>query len=276
MKIAKCKNCNNEFNKKNSRHIYCSSSCREDYKYELRECILCKKKFKSRKTLKTETSRYCIKCMRKKFPTNRGVKYSKLVDVQCETCGLKFKREQNRIKERIFCSPKCSHIGFQNRRVRNCSNCGKEISKKASDFFLPSGKEKTEVYCSVECMGEHYSEKGRFSGANSGTWNGGKIGYKGITWSKQRRKARKRDNYTCQRCGILEEECGDKELSVHHIIPFALWNDSEEANNLENLITLCEACHRKEHSGDNHPSKFNETYKKFIEKQNTILDNDIV
>lgn len=208
--------------------------------------------------------------MRKKFPTNKGVKYSEPISVQCETCGLEFKREENRIKNRIFCSKECFSKGSENRKTRPCSNCGENITKKKSDFFVRNGKEKKEVYCSYECMGEHYSEEGRFSGVNSGTWNGGKVDYKGPTWLRQRRLAKNRDNSKCQKCGILEMDYNGKELSVHHIIPFILWNNSSEANKLNNLITLCEDCHRKEHSGDNHPSKFEETYKEFIKKQNTI------
>lgn len=51
------------------------------------------------------------------------------------------------------------------------------------------------------------------------------------------------------------------ELSVHHIVPFISFDDYLEANKLDNLVSVCEPCHRKIHSGDNHPTKFKETYK---------------
>ena len=41
-----------------------------------------------------------------------------------------------------------------------------------------------------------------------------------------------------------------------------------EANELDNLISVCEPCHRKIHSGDNHHTKFKETYKNLELKNN--------
>jgi len=98
-------------------------------------------------------------------------------------------------------------------------------------------------------MGIYYSESGMFSGENSSTWAGGDIGYYGPNWYANRKKARERDNYICQDCGKKEEQYGC-ELSVHHIIPFRNFNgDWEKANQLTNLITLCEyPCHRIRHS----------------------------
>lgn len=101
-------------------------------------------------------------------------------------------------------------------------------------------------------MGNYYTESEMFSGENSGTWAGGDINYYGPNWLSQRKKARERDNFTCQDCGITEEQYG-RELSVHHIVPFRKFNgDLEKANQLANLIILCEyPCHRKRHSKKN-------------------------
>ena len=53
---------------------------------------------------------------------------------------------------------------------------------------------------------------------------------------------RNRDNYTCQNCGMIEEEhliVYDRVLSVHHI-------DYDKENlHSNNLITLCLKCHTK-------------------------------
>lgn len=98
-------------------------------------------------------------------------------------------------------------------------------------------------------MGSYYAENQMFTGENSGTWAGGEINYYGPNWYHQRRKVRKRDNYTCQDCGITEKEYGNQ-LSVHHIGPFRNFHgDWRKANELSNLISLCEyPCHRKRHS----------------------------
>lgn len=79
--------------------------------------------------------------------------------------------------------------------------------------------------------------------------------YYGDNWLSQRNRARERDNFTCQICGITEKEYG-KQLSVHHKVPFLLFDDYKIANKLKNLTSICEPCHRKVHSGKNHPSKY--------------------
>jgi 5-methylcytosine-specific restriction endonuclease McrA len=54
----------------------------------------------------------------------------------------------------------------------------------------------------------------------------------------QKRKARARDDRTCQHCGAPGSD-------VHHIRPFRFFTDYREANELTNLITLCKPCHRR-------------------------------
>lgn len=82
-------------------------------------------------------------------------------------------------------------------------------------------------------------------------WRGGRALYYGPNWREQRLKALERDNHTCQRCGITEKEIGI-ELDVHHILLFKNFgvNKYLEANNLDNLITLCKSCHMKLTNGD--------------------------
>lgn len=100
-------------------------------------------------------------------------------------------------------------------------------------------------------MAKHYAEI--YTGENSPTWKGGKRHYQG-GWLKSRDAARKRDRYTCQMCGITEELYG-QEMSVHHIKNYRFFEDKFEANNLSNLICLCEPCHRFIHSNENSDSK---------------------
>lgn len=63
----------------------------------------------------------------------------------------------------------------------------------------------------------------------------------GSNWPKQKALARQRDNYTCQSCGVLES---GRAHDVHHKTPFRLFSSPLEANQLENLVTLCPSCHR--------------------------------
>lgn len=80
------------------------------------------------------------------------------------------------------------------------------------------------------------------AGEKNWRWKGGTVTYRGPNWIKQRRKARKRDNYTCQRCGATQEELG-RNLDVHHIIPYREFTSYEEANQLDNLTCYCKSCH---------------------------------
>jgi DEAD/DEAH box helicase domain-containing protein len=78
----------------------------------------------------------------------------------------------------------------------------------------------------------------------------------GPNWPKQRDAARARDGYRCQGCGAAE--LGDRQHDVHHRIPLRAFVADparrggrpaerawEAANVLENLVTLCSACHHQ-------------------------------
>ena len=90
-------------------------------------------------------------------------------------------------------------------------------------------------------------------GSNNHQWRGGRWTYDGhhygANWSTQRRIAKRRDGYICQRC---EKKFPIKspKLHVHHIVPFRTFNfipgENEnylQANRIDNLICLCEECH---------------------------------
>ncbi|HVP21452.1 MAG TPA: DEAD/DEAH box helicase [Anaerolineaceae bacterium] len=64
----------------------------------------------------------------------------------------------------------------------------------------------------------------------------------GPNWNHQRNLARQRDHYTCQVCGRPENGV---QHQVHHKVPFRTFSSYLEANRLDNLITLCSACHQK-------------------------------
>lgn len=72
--------------------------------------------------------------------------------------------------------------------------------------------------------------------------------YYGPDWYQIRPEIRALDDHECQRCGTTNEEheaeYGSK-LHVHHIRPFRFWDDHEQANREENLVSLCYQCHRQ-------------------------------
>ncbi len=84
----------------------------------------------------------------------------------------------------------------------------------------------------------------------------------GPNWQAQRQKALQRDQFRCRMCGAAllgpegESAMSGRDLHVHHIRPFRDFdytpgrNDNYlQANRLENLITLCAACHRRAEEG---------------------------
>ena len=72
----------------------------------------------------------------------------------------------------------------------------------------------------------------------------------GPEWSKARRAALVRDEHRCRQCGAPVRE--GRSHDVHHIRPFRDYGylpgenrNDREANRLDNLITLCPACHSR-------------------------------
>lgn len=126
---------------------------------------------------------------------------------------------------------------------------------------------KTHRYCSKKCKDLAVSiyawER------NTHMPRTGRKKYYGPNWHQQRRLARERDGFRCTRCGVHENEYG-KELSVHHKIPFVYFDSYIEANKLENLVSLCEPCHRKVHSEENHPCSFDSNKIKYNHTHNTM------
>ena len=70
----------------------------------------------------------------------------------------------------------------------------------------------------------------------------------GTGWKRQSDIVHLRDNYRCQSCGAPES---GRAHDVHHRIPFRTFKDeqghpdTERANHIDNLITLCHSCHRR-------------------------------
>jgi 5-methylcytosine-specific restriction endonuclease McrA len=102
-----------------------------------------------------------------------------------------------------------------------------------------------------------------FGGDKHPNWAGGKNRYRGKNWARQKRLALIRDDYTCQKCGITRAKCIKKyhrSPNVHHIKPYRFFNSYEKANDLENLITLCDGCHQK--AEWEYRKKYHEEYEK--------------
>lgn len=159
--------------------------------------------------------------------------YKGKVECVCIRCGKTFLIFPSWVAkgEGLFCSRACT----RNRVAKECAQCGKGYEVMANE--APRSR-----FCSRPCKAE-WQRHNRL-GAESPGWRGGYDPYYGPNWRERKRAARKRDGFTCQRCGITEERLNRK-LDVHHIIPFRTFGIERyrEANRLENLISLCHLCH---------------------------------
>jgi 5-methylcytosine-specific restriction endonuclease McrA len=110
------------------------------------------------------------------------------------------------------------------------------------EFYVVPSKRDTAHFCSRKCHDKYRSIHNR--GGNNINWKGGYKSYYGPNWPLQRNKARERDNFACQICGIREDRL-PRTLDVHHKIPFREFGIKRyrNANLLPNLLSLCRPCH---------------------------------
>lgn len=159
--------------------------------------------------------------------------YKPKVQRQCERCGKTLQVHESQIAngEGRYCSREC-----KNQRIEKvCELCN-------NTYAIPANQAPRNRFCSKACVSEW--QRQTWVGPNAPAWRGGHTPYYGPNWRNQRRAARKRDDFTCQRCGIAEERLY-RNLDVHHIIPFRAFGIEryKEANRLANLISLCHLCH---------------------------------
>ena len=239
--VKKCLICDKEFKVDKCREEtakYCSRECMGKSKEvnRVKICPICNEEF----IYKKKNQIYCsAKCM--------GI--SKQLDIKkCLYCGEDFKPYKDFLK---FCSRECSHSYhsgdknsmYKGKDKHTCEWCGGEYE----DY--PSRNKRTR-FCSEKCRIEWV---GKFnSGEGSYMWKGGnRTDYRGPNWRKQRSLVIERDNCKCSDCGISNNDSLVKYkavLSVHHLKPYHEFDNYEEANKLENLITVCLSCHKaREH-----------------------------
>jgi 5-methylcytosine-specific restriction endonuclease McrA len=163
----------------------------------------------------------------------------------CLMCGDDFEAPKA-IKKITTCSVYCKVVKLALQKSK-----GKYTLCRICDKPIWSQPKKNKQFCSVKCKNIGTSVYTAERAITRGVYRK----YYGDNWLPQRDKARERDSYTCKTCGIFEMDYG-RQLSVHHIKPFVLFNDYREANKLSNLIAVCEPCHRRIHSGDLHHSRY--------------------
>lgn len=197
------------------------------------------------------------------------------VTVLCAECGASLQRTRPQLEHArySYCSLACKHRG-QSRvlrgpdgplsgRQRPASHCANISAAKKGRTLPPDSKtpplqitcehcQRTVTYsgyakcqrkhnrfCSHECAWAYL----RVDPQRHPSFRGGRLPYYGPNWPKQSRLARARDRHTCQACGLHQTK---PLLHVHHLRPFREFGgDYEAAHQLDNLRTLCRACHKQ-------------------------------
>lgn len=123
----------------------------------------------------------------------------------------------------------------------DCETCGETLERSPFDIDRNDNH-----FCDNDCYSTWLSHNQVRE--NNPSWKGGYQQKYGSNWKRNKRKARERDGYQCQGCGINQDryraETGWK-LDVHHIVPAREFETPEQASRLSNLVTLCRSCHIK-------------------------------
>lgn len=219
------------------RRKYCSRKCSSlAQKISVSvQCPTCGKAFKVQPyRLRNSDTVYCsVKC----------AKYQ--VSMTCDWCNKTFQKPPSAIKDHNFCCRKCCRawqgangiVGYKYAQVEvTCATCGKVFSRQKNAVERSKNQ-----YCGKECF--YKAHQDNMAGELNPAWRGGFDPYYGPNWKRQSRRARNRDNHTCQRCGITEADL-ERKLHVHHKIPLREFDRNfRKANALANLVSLCPSCH---------------------------------
>lgn len=200
------------------------------------ECICqqCEKSFsRASSKVKRGAGKYCSRACRDLSRTTR-------MNCICQQCGKSFELKPSAVKRGWgkSCSRACANLLLIKQVDCVCGQCGNSFKAHPSAIKRGGGK-----YCSPQCFGLAHT------GETSYSWRGGHRYYRGKNWGTQRKLAYARDSGICQHCGKKSQK-GKPKNAVHHIKRFDEFNgDYLAANQLTNLITLCQPCHMKAEHG---------------------------
>jgi len=231
-----------------------------------RQCPVCGSSYSADSTRlsfgrQTTCSRQCSYALRAK-KLDRTRRFS------CAVCGKGVLRSPAQVKSAfVFCSRTCHYkgrsLGLVQRVVvtpyavteagrqawRDAAEARRGVLRKepitwtcevcGTERVLPRGllaPARRLRFCSPDCANR------ALRGVGNPSWRGGHPDYYGPDWRPLQRLARKLDDYLCQRCEVPQSELG-RALDVHHIKPVSSFVNVNDANFIENVVSLCHDCH---------------------------------
>ena len=209
-------------------------------KYNVVDCLWCGKAF-------YQQTAHHVYCCRNSYDSARA-KIIKDRTSYCKICGSPY---DSRKHESLYCSNECWRIDQGRKLLRYCVICGQMFMPWKCgiyhDFPVTCCEKCAKIYAFQQEQIRREKISVAFKGKNHPQWLGGKITFRGENWQWNRKRALERDQYKCKHCGITNKQHKKKwkcSLEVHHIKPFRFFDSAEEANQLENLISLCTSCHK--------------------------------
>lgn len=254
--MVDCPTCSESFD--SSRGLGVHHSTVHDELLPNRECARCGTEFHSE-----HEKKYCSEECRDEavsFEGENHPNYSGGKDTtECEICGSTFDYYPSE-KPGLYCSTCVEEEEWRytpdvegknhprwsgGERELECEECGATFTRRRS--FSDSDH----VLCSDECQYAWLSEA--FTGEGHPNWEGGTEANYGRGWTRVRRQALERDDHECVICGTGREDLG-RNPDVHHIVPVRAFVETPataeaDAHYLENVVSLCPACHRKAEFG---------------------------
>lgn len=246
--MVECPTCGSEHSTEKNMKIHHSHEHGESIAGVVVDCFSCGTEMRVRPYRKEKYDHHtCSKdCQRELLSELKSGEHNKLL-LECNNCGSDVEKWPSQVFDGVYCDRSCAiedrahvHEG-KNQIPVQCPICGNGFTEHPSRL----GRVES-CCCSQECADKGHRQ--RMMGEHNPNYSHGQsdtLRY-GPNWEDTRTKVLERDNHKCVSCGITEQQHRDRwnnSLNIHHITPLSEFDSPKEANNLENLVALCQQCH---------------------------------
>lgn len=242
-----CRQCGQPLTSRDAKK-YCSRRCsfarttelaRKRQQERRRPCSVCGNLFavksKGRVLAKTYCSPACQRNALKTRASARAERHPK----SCPGCGVLFVPVQHSgVAWSKFCTSKC----YGQHKRRNmftdapCTVCGKVCRRRVSQI-----RRSKRVVCSRQCQSVISRGAHHVMFRPESILDPKRRGATG-RWKRVSAQARERDGHSCRRCRRVRH-ADERQFPVDHVIPWRVFENKDEADDLSNLATLCPRCH---------------------------------